>query len=843
MKKQSRILFTSVSYSALMLTLSFSPSVADITINAGGTSGTNLEINSVDVSEASSEQKAVGTTWVDEGDGSGLTQTDIKESLRAYYLNVEEDQKTYTGNIVVTDGANVTIAPYDIKVQGGAEDEGTPGKEDALRYDFSKNALFVLNGTSSIYSQNGGRITIAPMRADEDSPVQGDADITLEDNASLLARGAKAGSTSSSSTGQLTVTDGTFTLSGNSKLGGSYGVGRNFKDTGGTVQINGGTFTLLDAASLVQEGSGNLIFSAEENGTGATVALQEKDTKIVHSGGTGNLQIQAGNFALFDGAQIVRGGSQAGNATEGDIVISGGQIKLSGSSSIVMGSQNTGNITFASNSSLTAISYDNRTTAVSHQGSGSISFSTGTTVDLMEADINSGNNATIAISGGTFNLNNSSLISGKQTITVSDGEFEMQGGSFVRQTGEGSIIFSMPGESASTSGIIFKAANGGIEHTGSTGSITIQSGTYTFTSADSGIFKGADGTQTTGGVTVSGQDTSLTFVSGSKIQFSDSNSGTFSVTGATLSLDGSLLNNANGSVSFADDATVTVSNNSSVTFKDLSINNAALTAGDSSLSGSGAISFTSGTVSLTDSLVTSQTSGNNITIGGDTGGPDLTVTASSGGVEARSATQAGLVHSGTGSISIINGTIALNGAGASVFKGGTGETVGDFNISGGTINVNSGMLGMSAANVGSINISGGDITFSGTESSLAAQGGQNINFSGGSMTTDQQLNIQGNLALTGNAALNGTGTLNFQNGGGITFGESWAQGTWGGNITLDTGSASLGRDTQIAGNFTAGNALSLNNNVLTVGGTSTFKGGSSMSLMMNDTTDFGKIIT
>ena len=93
----------------------------------------------------------------------------------------------------------------------------------------------------------------------------------------------------------------------------------------------------------------------------------------------------------------------------------------------------------------------------------------------MEADINSGNNATIAISGGTFNLNNSSLISGKQTITVSDGEFEMQGGSFVRQTGEGSIIFSMPGESASTSGIIFKAANGGIEHTGSTGSITIQS--------------------------------------------------------------------------------------------------------------------------------------------------------------------------------------------------------------------------------------------------------------------------------------------------------------------------------------------------------------------------------
>lgn len=173
MKKQSRILFTSVSYSALMLTLSFSPSVADITINAGGTSGTNLEINSVDVSEASSEQKAVGTTWVDEGDGSGLTQTDIKESLGAYYLNVEEDQKTYTGNIVVTDGANVTIAPYDIKVQGGAEDEGTPGTEDAVQYDFSKNALFVLNGTSSIYSQNGGRITIAPMRADEDSSVQG----------------------------------------------------------------------------------------------------------------------------------------------------------------------------------------------------------------------------------------------------------------------------------------------------------------------------------------------------------------------------------------------------------------------------------------------------------------------------------------------------------------------------------------------------------------------------------------------------------------------------------------------------------------------------------------------
>lgn len=138
MKKQSRILFTSVSYSALMLTLSFSPSVADITINAGGTSGTNLEINSVTVSEASREQKAVGTTWVDEGDGSGLTQTDIKESLGAYYLNVEEDQKTYTGNIVVTDGANVTIAPYDIKVQGGAEDEGPPVRKMRFSMIFPK---------------------------------------------------------------------------------------------------------------------------------------------------------------------------------------------------------------------------------------------------------------------------------------------------------------------------------------------------------------------------------------------------------------------------------------------------------------------------------------------------------------------------------------------------------------------------------------------------------------------------------------------------------------------------------------------------------------------------------
>ena len=59
MKKQSRILFTGVSYSALMLALSFVPAAADIAINGGGTSGTDLEINSVVASEASNEQKVV----------------------------------------------------------------------------------------------------------------------------------------------------------------------------------------------------------------------------------------------------------------------------------------------------------------------------------------------------------------------------------------------------------------------------------------------------------------------------------------------------------------------------------------------------------------------------------------------------------------------------------------------------------------------------------------------------------------------------------------------------------------------------------------------------------------
>ena len=678
MKKQSRILFTGVSYSALMLALSFVPAAADIAINGGGTSGTDLEINSVVASEASNEQKVVGTTWVDAGDGGGLTQTDLKQQLRAYYLNVEEDQKTYTGNIVVTDGANVTIAPYDIKVQGGAEDEGTPGKEDAVQYDFSKDATLVLDGTSSLYSQDGGRITIAPKREDEDSPVQGVADITLKDDASLLARGASAGATSSTSAGQLTVTDGTFTLSGNSKLGGSYGVGRNFKDAGGTVQINGGTFTLSDAASLVQEGSANLVFTAEENGAGSTVNLQGQDTKIVHSGGTGNLQFQAGIFTLSDGAQIVRGGSQAGNATEGDIVISGGQIKLNGSASIVMGSQNTGNITFASNSSLTGgigLSDANRATAVSHQGKGSISFSSGATVNLTSADINSGSNATIAISGGTFNLNNSSLISGKQNITVSDGEFEMQGGSFIRQTGDGNIAFSAPEGSSSTSGIVFKATNGGIVHTGKEGSITIQSGTYTFASEDSGIFKGVDGTASSGSITVSGQDTSLMFGSGAKIQFSDKNSGAFSVTGSTLSLDGSSLNNANGLVSFADGASVTIANNSSVTLQEFGIKDAELTVTDSSLTGYGAVSFTSGTVSLTNSVFSSQTAGNNITIGNAEDELNLTITASAP-QEHGNTLLSGLVHTGTGSISIVNGTIALNGEGASIFKGDAGETVG-----------------------------------------------------------------------------------------------------------------------------------------------------------------------
>ena len=36
-------------------------------------------------------------------------------------------------------------------------------RTDAVQYDFSKNALFVLNGTSSIYSQNGGGLPIGAV--------------------------------------------------------------------------------------------------------------------------------------------------------------------------------------------------------------------------------------------------------------------------------------------------------------------------------------------------------------------------------------------------------------------------------------------------------------------------------------------------------------------------------------------------------------------------------------------------------------------------------------------------------------------------------------------------------
>lgn len=280
MKKQSRILFRSVSYSALLLTLSVGQAAADITINGGGTSGTDLEITNVTVSEATNEQKVVGTG----ADG------DLLERLGGYYLGVEEDKKTYTGNIVVTDGANVTIAPYDIKIQGEAKDDADK------TYNFTKGSSLTLDGTSSLYSQDGGRITIAPMRADEDSPVEGVSDITMSGNSSLLARGASAGGTSETSAGSLTISAGEFTLSDNAVIGGSYGIGRGFKDVGGTVSITGGTFNLSGNASVVQEGSANLTFSAEENGTGAVFDLTTENTGIRHSGGDGQYSDSGGDF-------------------------------------------------------------------------------------------------------------------------------------------------------------------------------------------------------------------------------------------------------------------------------------------------------------------------------------------------------------------------------------------------------------------------------------------------------------------------------------------------------------------------------------------------------------------
>ncbi len=853
--KKRNMLLCSVSYAVLTFSGVFNPARAVVTVNG---TGSELVINAERVQTESDRKYLMGYT-------NDAEHIPLEQSIGSYILGVANSGETL-GSIRMVGTASMSIEKY-------ARQETTATET----WNFVRDGNLNMTG-GSIINEGSGVLTIKGS----------DTTLNLSNGAQILSQGAPSGSSESEATnkGALDIQGGTFNMSGTSQIGGSYGTGKSYQETGGLVTISGGTFHLSDQAAIVQKGKGDLLFQP----SGALDFDSTSSGGILHSGASGDILIKGGTFTFQQSGGISKGQTDEQNVTEGSITVSGGSLIFEDGASMVMQKANKGDIKFT-NANLTA-----RTTtppedeavpfnAVLHKGEGILSFGEGATVNLTNANVFTVDKAEMNISGGTFTLDGASSIGGifgaenaytdeVGDVTISNGRFVLSDSSSIVQEGAGSIILK---EGSSMSGLISISATAtdktpdtgaistGIRHTGGSGDIEIKAANLTFTGAGAGIYRGREEASqtTTGNITLSGSSSSITLNNGASIVLDASNTGDFAVSAGSITLAGadeasisSLNNRGTGTVAVSGTADVRLNAYAMLSAKgDLNISAGTVQAKNSSILRSESnINISGGALTLTDSALFLQQGSGSLSISENTEEATVPTFVISSAVAPASEgfpINTGFVHGGSsGNIDVSAGTFQLTGAGAGVYKGGvnglspdsmtTSSSSGDINLTGGTWTfADDAKIIMGAQNQGAVNISGGTYSFAGNNTGIFADGGQTINFSGGKITANDTLNINGILKVSGSAVLEGSGLLNFKDGAGAVFD---AATTWGGSAVLSGGLMTFNSNVSFAQDFTASGTVDTKASTLTVGGDMTFAGGSTYALTMASENSNGKIV-
>lgn len=850
MSLNRKTLFHSVSYAILSL---FMCTQAKATVNVSG-SGTTLIVDAAAEAQEATRQYVMGST-------TGSPSSPVEQAIGRYIFNVAKDGQTF-GNVKMVGNASMSFERYE-RIESGSGYELNFVRE---------NNLNMTGG--SIINEGSGILTL------------GTGTYTLSNDAKILSQGAPSGASAgeASNIGTMFITGGTFVMGGTSEIGGSYGTGKTSQDNGGRVTIQGGSFSLTDDAAIVQKGIGDITFE------GSVSVVSESSQGIVHSGGDGNININAGTYTFSGSGGIIKGQQSTDNSMQGDINIAGGTLTFSDDAKILMRGSTEGLISFTGAAYLIATGTDeNPYTAVLHQGTGGIRFAQGTKTDLDNAKVYSTGNADVTINGGTFTLIGNSAIGvtydpgeGSYTqeakdISISSGSFAITGTSGIVQEAAGSILFKEASGTQTITSMTVTAGVGtpeggvgaGIIHTGGAGDIDIKAGGFTFAGKGTGIYKGRSNAdeETEGNLLISSAKSSITMTDGSSIIMDVSNKGDIIFTDTKLTMTGasetefsSVFHYGTGTIQITGTTTVNMNAFSQISSRDkLTVDGGTIKiASGSMLRSEGDMNITSGAFTLNEiGLVIQQGKGDLIIAQNE----DTTVALPSFTAESGLAPtltempyiHTGLMHAGTsGDMTISAGTFSFKGEAAGLYKGGlTGSSTldyasaastGNLNIAGGTFDFEEdARIVMGVHNTGSINITDGTLNFDGNSSAILALGGQDINFSGGTINLDGNLTVQGHLIISGAADLTSSGirSLLFENGGSVTFNKNIS---WGGHMIMDTGSSRFNEDVTISGDFTTGGNVDVQDKTLTVGGTMSMGAGTSYALKMESATLNGKII-
>ncbi len=586
------------------------------------------------------------------------------------------------------------------------------------------------------------------------------------------------------------INSGNITLTGDNTIGTITGTGS---------LTNSGNLTLNNNANItnISQSSGSITTSGN-----ATISNSNISNGSINVNGNGNLDFNGGTL----------GGDTQLTINNGSTFTNSGNVTLSNNDTL-NGSfkQSTGSLSLAGATTNGKLSLDGGEVNVTGNQTLTGDDTIGSGGDTIGSDVDLTVGATLTNEGGTINLNNGDKIESTGSISQTSGTIDANnfataadGGSL--KVNGGSLKISSDGLTLNNTGDTISAAvdaeidgkltinNGSITlNTGdelNNSTITQNGGSLTISeiSTGSATLNSTSGNLTLDGATIEGNDTiagtvnttigvngvtiSNTSSDGIILNNGDEINGTVNQQGGNLSLAGvttnGKLNSTGGKLNITGDQTLTsgdtIGSGANLTV-DATLTNDGGTINlnnNDSISNSGSISQTSGTINANDFATTAD--GGNLKVNGGS------LIISSDGLTLNNENDNiadGATVNMQGNLTIDNGSITLN----------TGDSLGN-----GTITQNGGSLTISEISTGSatLNSTSGNLTLDGA----TIEGNDTI---AGTVNTT----IDGNLTINnGSIVLNksdnlGNGTIE-QNGGSLTISEIST-----GNSTLDANSGNL----------------------------------------------------
>jgi filamentous hemagglutinin family protein len=318
-------------------------------------------------------------------------------------------------------GGNVTVNGGQINAQGGRVEVGGLSAAGTVDLGIEGNNLraqFPVNVTrSDISFTNQAKVNVA---------WDGDGDIGISArnlellNGSVLRGGIESGlGTQSSVAGDIKLN-----ATGNILISGSGGIGNSVRldsiGRGGNIDIQAGTFALQDNAQIQAStaGTGNagninikVAGAANISGTGTAISSSVKPTG---EGNGGNITIDANSVSLRDGAQVITSTFGLGNV--GNVKVTANTIDLTGTDTTIFSSVEAGGVgsagTIDINGTNLSISNGGELSASTRgQGkAGNVVVNVKDTVSLSDSRITSNVYAGGVGNGGRIDINATNLL-------------------------------------------------------------------------------------------------------------------------------------------------------------------------------------------------------------------------------------------------------------------------------------------------------------------------------------------------------------------------------------------------------------------------------------------------